>query len=188
MFTILLQLISEQLMQVPEPGHAVEATGALFFGIHQFIGFVVMVTVLVYLIIVMEKPEDRTRLFPWLDSSERNNLWLEIKRDVPGWFRGKLLPTDEAHLLAGTVHGLGISLALLLGATGCIIYLEIEPDGGMSPTLKLIRQSHEVMGTMMWIFIVGHAGMALMHQLRGHGVLQAMFHPAKEDDSAQQRK
>jgi cytochrome b561 len=185
MITILLQLISEQLMQVPQPGQSVLATGALFFGLHQFIGFVVLITVSVYLIVVIEKPEDRVRLFPWLDSSGRSGLWLEIKRDVPGWVRGKLRHPNEARLIAGTVHGMGISLALLLGVTGSIIYLEIEPDGGMSPALKLIRQCHEIMGTAMWIFVIGHAAMALMHQLRGHDVLRAMFRPAKEDKSAQ---
>jgi cytochrome b561 len=182
MITIMLQLISEQLMQVPQPGQSVSATGALFFGFHQFIGFVALITVLVYLIVVMEKYEDRVRLFPWLASSGRSDLWLEIKRDVPGWFRGKLRSPDEANLIAGTVHGMGISLALLLGITGSIIYLEIKPDGGMSPALKLIRQCHEIMGVAMWFFTIGHAAMALIHQLRGHGILQAMFRSAKEDN------
>ncbi|MFQ5519089.1 MAG: cytochrome b/b6 domain-containing protein [Mariprofundus sp.] len=175
MITVMMQLLSEQFMQVPKPGHVIDELGALIFGFHQLSGFIVLIAAIVYLMIVLDKDEGKQRLFPWLSSEGRCALWLEIRRDIPGWFKGKLRTPDEAHAIAGCVHGMGIMLTTALGLTGSMIYLGIEPDGAMPPPIKLIREAHEIMGLAMWIFVLGHVCMAILHQIKGHQLLQAMF-------------
>ncbi|GAV19386.1 prokaryotic cytochrome b561 [Mariprofundus micogutta] len=173
--TVFTQLLTELFMQVPKPGEKIDPLMGLIFSAHEIMGMVVLTIVIVYLMIVGDKEEHRSRLFPWLTADGRSGLICELKRDVPGWFKGILSKPEDAHLIAGSVHGLGIILAFLLGATGCIIYLGMKHDGSMPPAIKSIREFHELLGTTMWIFVCGHLFMATMHQIKGHRVLQAMF-------------
>ncbi|ATX81579.1 Cytochrome b561 [Mariprofundus ferrinatatus] len=175
MLTVLAQLLSEQFMQVPKPGKAIDQLAGFIFSIHQFGGFVVLIVAIAYLMTVLDRDESRLRLFPWLDPAKRKSLITEIKCDIPGWFKGVLPPPEQAHLIAGTVHGLGLMLATGLGLTGSIIYLGMKHDGGMPPAVHTIKELHELLGTTLWFFVVGHLLMALLHQIKGHRVLQKMF-------------
>ena len=175
MLGVLAQLCSELLMQVPKPGESIDQMAGFFFSIHQLIGFVVLIIAITYLMVIMEHSKHKNRLFPWLDATLRAELIREIQRDIPGWFRGVLPSPDQAHLLAGTVHGLGLILATGLGLSGSVIYLGINSDGSMPPPIHTIKELHEILGTLMWIFMAGHLVMALLHQVKGHQVLQKIF-------------
>ncbi len=175
MLTVTFQLLSEQFMQAPKPGEQISQIAALFFSLHQAAGIVVLIIATTYLITVVDREESKLRLFPWLDSGLRKNLIAEAIRDIPRWFRGVIPPPDQAHLIAGTVHGIGLMLATGLGVTGSIIYLGIENDGSMSKPLHAIKEFHEILGTVMWIFVSGHLFMAILHQIKGHRTLQGMF-------------
>jgi len=177
--SILLQMFGEKLIGFPEPGHPGDAMDALFIGIHEAIGSIALILVCVYLIVVLDEIAGRERIFPWFNATGRDSLWLEIRRDVPGWLRGKLSHPDESNAIAGTIHGLGISLALLLGLTGSMLFLGIGPHGNMTPDIKVIWKCHSIMATMMWIFMAGHAGMAMVHEFKNHGILREMFRLTK---------
>jgi len=180
--SILLQMFGEKLIGFPEPGYPRHAMDALFLGIHEAIGSAALILVCVYLIIAMDEVVSRERLFPWVNVAGRNSLWLEMHRDIPSWLHGKLSPPDENHAIAGTIHGLGIVLALFLGLTGSMLFLGIGPRGEMTPDIKVIWQCHSIMATMMWIFVAGHAGMALAHEFKGHKILREMFKWGKDPD------
>lgn len=175
LLTVLSQLATELFMQVPKPGEQPEFFPLFLFSIHWVIGFFVVIICLSYLMLVLDKDDHRNRLFPWLERDLRTALIAEAKRDIPGWFKGRLPPPDQVHLIAGTVHGLGLLLATSLGMTGVIIYLGIKHDGSIPPAIHFIREIHEVLGIMLWLFIVGHLLMATLHQIKGHRVLQNMF-------------
>lgn len=175
MLTVIVQLLSEQFMQVPKPGEPINQVAALIFSLHQVVGIVVLIISATYLVMVIDREESKLRLFPWLDKKLRSSLIAETVRDIPGWFRGILPPPTQVHLVAGTVHGLGLLLATGLGVTGSIIYLGIEDDGSMSKPLHAMKDFHEVLGTTMWVFVLGHLLMALLHQIKGHNTLQSMF-------------
>jgi len=173
--SVLLQLLGETLIGLPEPNHPRHGMDTLIVGIHETIGIIALILVCTYLAMVVDEAAGRNRLFPWLSASGRSGLWSEIGRDMPDWLRGKLPPPEENHTIAGTIHGLGISLALLMGLTGMMIFLGTGPHGEMPPDIKAIWQYHSIMGTMMWVFVAGHAGMAIVHEIKGHKVLREMF-------------
>jgi len=177
--SILLQLFGEKLMGLPEPDHSRHAIETLFLGIHEGIGSIALILVCVYLIVVLDEAAGRERLFPWINATGRHSLWLEMRRDIPGWLRGKLLPPGESHFVSDSIHGTGIALALFLGFTGSILFLGIGPHGEMSSDIKVIWECHSIMATMMWIFVAGHAGMALVHELKGHEMLREIFRLGK---------
>lgn len=179
LLTVLAQLLTEQLMRVPKPGEPIDLVAGFIFSVHQMIGFVVLIIAITYLLVIMDKVENRMRLFPWLEQGLRTALLAEIRHDLPGWFKGKLPAPDQAHLIAGTVHGLGLLLATGLGVTGSIIFLGIKHDGSMPPAIHTIKEIHELLGTTLWIYFVGHVSMAVMHQIKGHRVMQAIFSSEK---------
>jgi len=51
----------------------------------------------------------------------------------------------------------------------------------MTPDIKLIWKCHSIMADMMWIFVAGHAGMALAHEITGHKILREMFKLGKDE-------
>lgn len=184
MIAVLLQLLAEQLMKVPKPGEDMLLIEAIFFRIHEWNGFVVLGIIAVYIMYLTDDRDDWKRLFPWTSAAGCKGLWQEIRNDVPGWFKGRLKSPEEAHHIAGTVHGLGILLAIGLGSTGIMIFMGLESDGNMSPEIRLLRELHANMGTLMWIYVIGHAGMTIYHQLSGHHLLQAMFNLREDQTDA----
>ncbi len=177
---MLLQMLGEKLVGFPGPRQPWHTGDALFIGIHELMGAIALVLVCVYLIVVLDDAAGQERLLPWISAKGRNGLWLEIRHNVPGWLHGKLPPPEECHAIAGAVHGLGIFLALLLGLSGSMLFLGIGPRGDMTPDIKVVWEYHGIMATMMWVFVAGHAAMALAHELKGHGMLREMFSLKKD--------
>ncbi|HKI59444.1 MAG TPA: cytochrome b/b6 domain-containing protein [Mariprofundaceae bacterium] len=172
---VLFQLFSEQVMEIPKPDKAIDDTQALFLLLHEWNGFIVLGLTILFLLIRSDKGQERHSLFPWLSVSGWKGIFREIFHDVPGWFRGKLKKPEESFHIASTVHGLGILLLLGLGATGIMVFIGLQPDGFMDKDTKAIKDLHSGMGNLIWIFVLGHSAMALLHQLAGHRVFQSMF-------------
>jgi len=181
MLAVLIQLGSEQLMKVPKPGETVQPIEAIFLGLHEWNGFIALAIVAFYLMYLSNNNDDWKRLFPWMSISGCKGLWQEIRSDIPGWLTGRLKNPGEAHYIAGTVHGLGILLLIGLGSTGIMIFMGLESSGGVNEDIKLLRALHANLGTLIWIYMFGHTGMAIIHQLKGHNVFGEMF-SLKTDD------
>jgi len=134
-----------------------------------------------YLMYLANDSDGWKRPFPWVSASGCKGLWQEIHFDIPGWLKGRLKRPGEARYIAGTVHGLGMLLIIALGSTGIMIFMRLETSGEMNDELRLLRELHADLGTFMWAYLFGHAGMAIIHQLKGHNVLREMF-GLKADD------
>jgi len=178
---VFIQLISEQLMKVPKPGETVQTIEAIFLGLHEWNGFIALAIVVFYLMYLANDSDDWKRLFPWMSTAGCKGLWQEIRFDIPGWLKGRLKRPAEAHHIAGTVHGLGTLLLIGLGSTGIMIFMGLESSGEMNAEIKLLRSLHASLGTLIWIYVFGHTGMAILHQLKGHNVFREMF-SLKADD------
>jgi len=175
MLTVLVQLISSQLMKVPRPGETVQSIKSIFLGLHEWDGFIVLAIVAFYLMYMSNDRDDWKRLFPWMSATGCKGLWQEIRFDIPGWLKGRLKKPAEAHYIADMVHGLGILLIIGLGSTGIMIFMRLETSGEMNEDLRLLRGLHAYLGALLWIYMLGHVGMTLIHQLKGHDILRDMF-------------
>ena len=172
---VLFQLFFEQMMEIPKPGKAIDDTQALFLLLHEWNGFIVLGLAILFLMLRSDKSQARHSLFPWLSVSGWKGLFKEICNDIPGWFKGKLKKPEESFHIASSVHGLGILLLLGLGSTGIMVFMGLQPDGFMDKDTKTIKDLHSSMGNLIWIFVLAHSAMALLHQLAGHRVFQSMF-------------
>lgn len=172
---VLFQLFSEQMMELPKPGEPVTDLEALFLQLHEWNGFIVLGLAILFLLIRTGESAASHSLFPWLSGAGLKGIFRELTGDVPGWFKGKLKKPEESHHIASTVHGLGILLLIGLGATGIMVFMELEPNGYMDKDTQLIKGLHTSMGELVWIFVLAHSAMALLHQIAGHRVFQSMF-------------
>jgi cytochrome b561 len=172
---MLFQLIIENWMQHPKPDETATALQVLFFGAHEFIGVSLLVIVSTRFLLMIGEKQDFLRLFPWFDADGRQGIANELKEAPSDWLSGNLKDTGEQNFLARSVHGLGLLLALGLGVTGLIIFIELSPEGTTSALGHGTMEVHEVMGTLLWVFLVAHITMAIYHQLLGHRVLQHIF-------------
>jgi len=172
---MIVELIIENWMLRPQSGKTATVSQVLLFGAHEFIGIGLLVIVMTRFMLMIGNRKDFLRLFPWFDKGGRRSLARELRSALPSWFSGKLKDTGEQDFLAKTVHGLGLLLALGLGLTGLLLFIEISPKETISALGRGAMEVHDVMGTLLWIFISGHIAMTIYHQLLGHRVLQYIF-------------
>ncbi|MDX8403701.1 MAG: cytochrome b/b6 domain-containing protein [Mariprofundaceae bacterium] len=171
--TIVIQLLSEEFMKRPKPGRIRTEDQELFFEVHEWFGVIVLVLVLLRFVFIMDR-EEWPKLFPWITAEGRRGIISELK-EVPGWLVGKLRDAGEQDYVAKTVHGLGLLLALGLGMTGTILFVGMNPDGSMDDVVHFFKEVHELLGELLWYYVIGHVFMALLHQLLGHRSLQRIF-------------
>lgn len=158
------QLLISLLMQAPGRGRA----GDSLFELHELGGLLSLATLVIFFIWTATRKTGTPTglLFPWASPQRMRALAADIRLHVAGARRGTL-PVTESSPLASATHGLGLLIALLMAATGAAGYfLEVA-----RPLLGV----HETVAPLMWAYLIGHAGLAVLHQLAGHRILQRMF-------------
>ena len=171
---IAAQLTLTLVMDHPRAkGRAMTPDGAYWFSWHEWVGlfaFAVLGASWAYRTAVWKR-QSQGRLFPWLTADGRAGLQSDLRAFAR--LRWSEMPADGA--LAGTVHGLGLLLATEFAATGTLLYVLLWPDNVVTPLASRLMYLHQLLGPLMWAYLVGHALMALWHQYAGHRSLQRMF-------------
>ena len=172
---VLWQLIGSNFIEAPRETSPANA----MFGIHRAIGLTTLGLVLAFWLWSLWRRGETPfgALFPWLSESRLKALQDDLARH---WaeLRQLRLPANEADTpLASTVHGLGLLAALAMGTSGAWLYTMALPGG-------VVLELHRTFANLMWAYVVGHAGLAALHQFSGHRVLQRMFGPAPSDGMA----
>ena len=171
-----LQLLSEELMKRPKPGRIREDMQIFFFEMHEWIGMIALVLIIARIAWGFMGAEGGwARLFPYFTCQGLKGLKEEICTEIPGWFKGKIATPEKESFVAGVVHGLGLLLVLGLGVTGATMLYGMEESGKMLGLVHDAKELHEMMGTLLWIYIFGHVGMAVVHQLLGHAMFKRIF-------------
>jgi cytochrome b561 len=62
-----------------------------------------------------------------------------------------------------------------MAVTGGIVYALMGGDGSLSGDGRLVLELHEAFASLMWAYLIGHAGIAVVHDFVGHRVLGRMF-------------
>ena len=171
--TVTFQLLVSQVMKTPKPGRTIGDFEAWAFGAHEAVGLTVLGLLLLHWLWALtgHARGGPGRLLPWFSIARYRKLQGELK----------LLATlrigaiAESGALVGAVHGLGLLAVSAMAATGGVIYFGMGADGSMSPLVHAVKESHEFFASFVWIFLAGHAGMAVLHQWLGHRTLSAMF-------------
>lgn len=175
---VILQLALAANMEHPEPGTHPPAWRLELFEWHEAVGLLLLLLVVVHLVHTLRDAGDESAwhiLFPWLRQEGRDQLIEELKM-VPGWLRHGPPPQDVGIALPGTVHGAGLLLLLAMGLSGLIIFFGMGEDGSHPEWVHAVMEIHaDALGTLLWIFLIGHAGMAFWHEWLGHKSKNRIF-------------
>jgi len=179
-----LQLLSEEFMKHPKLVDRVPrvrtAAEANFFEMHEIVGMTLFTVVVLHILWSTTKSGGGLgRLFPYFGAGGCGKLVNELKQ-IPGWLGGKLHENAEDSVLAGAIHGLGMLLILAMGATGSTIFFGMdEVTGQVRGFVHDMKELHEGLGALVWIYLIGHVGMVVLHRLKGHDLLSRISPFAK---------
>ena len=162
------QLVFIGLVEGPRRG----APGNLFYEIHEIVGLTTLAIVSAFwLWSLARRRETRlAALFPWFSPVRLRALAADVGRHWASIRRLRLPEADESPL-ATAVHGLGLLTVTAMAATGGALALFALPQNSAG----LVLEVHELVSNLMWAYLIGHAGLALLHQLVGQRVLQRIF-------------
>jgi len=163
---ILWQLVFVQLVELPRGNRP----GNLFFVIHEWVGLVTFAVVALFWLwsVARFSGTPVTALFPWLSAPRIAALGTDLRAQWGEVLRLRLPHAGDETPLASAVHGLGLLVALAMGASGVWLFTMGVPGG-------LVLEVHRAMANLMWAFVIGHAALATLHEWAGHRVLRRMF-------------
>jgi len=173
---MVFQLISEELMKRPKLVDGAPRIRTdeqvFFFELHEWFGIILLVIVGLRLSLLLGNPEEARKLFPFVSMDRMRGVVAELK-EIPGWLVGKIRAPGDDDYISGLVHGLGLLLGLALGLTGTTMFVGMDPtDGTMDGFVHTMKEIHELLGGLLFYYVIGHVAMALVHQLKGHRSLQ----------------
>lgn len=168
------QLIVSLIMDIPKPGRPFTGLGAAAFEVHEIMGMVVVALLLLHWLALFSGhiPLGLSHLFPWFSKQRICSMIGEAKSQ---WTQRRLDNTLEPSAIAGAVHGLGLLVTTVMAITGSVLYFGMAENGAMPPLVKDIKEVHELTSNLLWAYLVGHAGIAILHQWLGHRTLADMF-------------
>ena len=166
LLSVLWQLIGSNFVDRPRP----DRPGNWSYQVHQVVGLVTLGLVLAFWLWALVRRRDTPigTLFPWFSARRRAALAADIRMHWNQLRQWRLPESPIEAPLASAVHGLGLLTVLAMAASGAWLYTMSIPDG-------LPLQFHELASNLLWAYLTGHAGLAVVHQLCGHRVLQRIF-------------
>ena len=171
---ILFQLFVSLAMEEPHPPRRPIETP---FVLHQWIGVATLAILLLFWLWALARRGEAGAgaFFPWFSSARRRAILADI-RAYGAALRRLEVPDAAVHTaLANAVHGLGLLLATYLAATGAAVFWQMDATGRMTGLGRAMAEMHGALANLMWVYLIGHAGVALLHQAWGAGVLRRMW-------------
>jgi len=172
------QLIASLTMDIPKPGRPFTGLSATAFEVHEITGMIVAALLLAHWLALFSGHISLGfgHLFPWFSKQRLCTMIGEIKQQ---WAQRRLHDTQQASALAGATHGLGLLVTTVMAITGVVLYFGMAENGAMPPLVKDIKEVHELTSNLLWAYLIGHAGIAILHQWLGHRTLADMFELGK---------
>jgi cytochrome b561 len=171
---IVHQLVISWFMERPKPGGPTEN---LAFDLHETVGLISLGLLALYWLWTMLRlnEEGPGALIPWFSAERRRRVLADIGNYRNSLVQRRLPPPMAEMPLASAIHGLGLLVATAMAVTGAIVYALMGADGSLAGGGRLVLELHEVLANLMWAYLIGHAGIAVVHDIVGHRVLGRMF-------------
>ena len=167
------QAITSAIMIPPKPNVIPNE----WYGIHESTGMGLLAVLVVYWAWVIVRTiayGQAMRLFPWFSVRRLGELREDIVETVRGIARFTLPYGDEPQPLASAIQGLGLLLGLAMAGTGTFIALT-APGSSLWPYFFPVLETHEMLGAFVWLYLMVHPLLGILHQIAGHGSITRMF-------------
>lgn len=170
---VLLQIATSLVMTAPKIGQPED----FFFEVHEYSGLAALGFALAFWIVMLVRRggTDMGALFPWFSTARRE----AFKNDLR--LHGKSVRTlsfpryREDGPLASATHGLGLMLMSGMASTGAIWFAADLLGFADTTVIGLLIEVHKLMSNLVWAYLFGHAGMALLHHFRHDASLKKMW-------------
>jgi cytochrome b561 len=159
--SIIVQLGSGAIMRGPHRGQP----GDWLFAAHEYAGLAAAGLAFGFWLILMARRQGTAmgQLFPWFSDRRLIALWEDVAYHGKALMAARLPEYREDSTLASAVHGLGLLLMTAMAATGCI-YLFGQYEGAQRAALfSLDLIAHKLLANLAWAYLIGHAGLGLIH-------------------------
>jgi cytochrome b561 len=160
------QLLNSEFMSRPEHG----APASVLFVMHEYVGLASFGVVLAFWVwTLIRRGETRVdTLFPWLFPARMREIFTEITGAAG--LTGMELVERAGAILAGAVHGLGLLVVSGMAVTGTVYYFTTG-----TPLAEQVLDLHRLIANLMWAYLIGHGGVAVLHHLLGSDLFLRMF-------------
>lgn len=176
-FSVMYQLGSSLIMKGPRHGHEAAGLPGELFELHEWVGLGALAVVALFWAWALVRTGE-TRLgvlVPWVSGDRLRDLKADLARHIAALRRRTLPPYEPRSPLAGAVHGLGLLLISAMVVTGTVYFIWHGAGGAAGIAAKAAMEVHTTLANVVWAYLIGHAGMALLHRLVGHDIIQPMF-------------
>ena len=173
---IIVQLASSQIMNP-------DGAGNTAFVVHQYAGLAAFGFVVAFWANSMLRRIGTPigLMIPWLSGARLRALGQDIMLHLTALKRLRLPAHDEASPLASAVHGLGLLLMTAMAASGVAYYFLNTGDPDAGGAIGWIMTVHVGLANLVWIYLIGHAAMAVLAHLIGSLPLGRMWSPRRSN-------
>ncbi len=149
---------------------------ALLFEAHELVGLSAVVVVLAFWgwIAVRRNEPGLGEMLPWFSATRRQALGEDFRRHWDALKSGHLPQYQPHSPFVNAIHGLGLLTATGMALTGLTWWLG-EDLGLLGGLGEAAEEIHELLSNLMWAYLIGHAGLAVIHQLKGEPIVREMF-------------
>ncbi|KAF0113433.1 MAG: hypothetical protein FD150_2061 [Rhodobacteraceae bacterium] len=146
--------------------------GDALFQTHQWVGIASLtLLVLFWLNLALRSSGSAPgALFPGASRARRAALAQDAAQHGRSLLRFRLPQFSDVSPLASAVHGLGLLLMTLMAGTGFVWWL-IGPSGLGGTILEV----HKLFANLAWVYLIAHAGLAVVHHVRREASLSEMW-------------
>lgn len=170
---VISQVTISEFMTAPGKNRAED----LLFEIHEYTGMVTFLLILGLWAYTFLRPRG-TRpglLFPWFSGQARSALWADGKHHLQAFRQFRVPDHVPNGSFASAIHGLGILLIALMATTGVTWFIGIQLGDMATSWAEAAKEVHEIASNLVWAYLIGHAGFALINQFAGKQSLSDMW-------------
>lgn len=174
---VIHQLAVSLIMEPPKHGHDAPGLAGTTFDLHEGVGLFTFGVVLAFWLwsLVRSGETPVAVMVPWFSRERRRALMTDLGHHWSALRRWRLPDYRPRSPLPAAVHGLGLLAITAMGATGTVIYFAHGQPGLVGQVAKATWEVHEALANLAWAYLIGHAGLGVLHGLAGHDIMRPMF-------------
>lgn len=165
------QILGSEWMEPPWEEDA-SGVARFLFEAHEWTGLAAAAALIVLVVSMVRRygADFREHLAPWSTARGRQGLRTQARAVLEGLRTRTIPPAASVSILAAAWQGLGLATIAFMAVTGSAMAWLESPD-----LMEEIADIHELGAAPLQVYVAGHAVMALIHELRGEGVLRRML-------------
>lgn len=175
---VISQVATSQFMTTPGKNREED----LLFEIHELTGIATFFVIFgLWAYTFVRRRGTRTGLlFPWFSGTARSALWIDTKHHLQAIRKFRVPEHVRNGALASAIHGLGILLIVLMATTGVTWFIGMQLGDVGKSWAGAAKEVHEIFSNLVWAYLIGHAGFALINQFAGKQPLSDMWSLKKD--------